>query len=231
MIKKYTTAIKLSFADLIRNWKALIGIVALAFAFGIVVQISSRLGVLGGFLAGLAQVGAYSYYFNWLSLSKHSKAIKFTELKDFNQELFFATLNVAFVFFIIEFILRSFQIGGQNQFFLLAINLLLFIIFNPIAEVIYKERPLQMEAFPTALNFIKEHWLEWLIPILLICLPIFAISPQAVPLILASAEPMLPASILLRVTAVLLQPEFLLFLIIPAHWLMLFRSRFYDQLS
>ncbi len=234
MLKKYLQALRLSWKDLYTHPIVFLGILALLLGYAVImnVLIKLNLGVAGGFILSLLEIAAISYYFNWLSLSRAPRGIKLNDLPEFNYNLFVSILNVAFVLFICDLMLRSFG-DSELKAVIICVNLLVVICFNALPEIINKHQYQGLTSFSESLDFIKRRWVEWTIPMLLAIIPMLILAPQLGLLEFATSNPLKPFLITLKNYLVFV-PFLGLFSIIPlvifAHWLMLFRRRLYDQL-
>lgn len=232
MIKLYITAINESFQDLIRNWRVLIGLFVLISIAIALIPIFSSFGIIGGFLVGLMIISILSYYYSWVSHSKHKKPIYFSEMKDFNMSIFNATISVAFILWIAGLLIGSFAKSSGSNFLPLAFNLLLIILLNPIPEIIYNKQYDGLSSIKESIEFTKNRWIEWLFPLVIIYIPILTTIPETFPLSLSQANPLLPASAVYISLSQYTNYQYILPVIfLASHWYMLFRARLFDKLQ
>ena len=232
MVKKYLSALKLSWLDFSRHLIVLPAMLLLSICYLLLSILFSKIGVAGGFLMGLLQVLALSYYYNWVCQAKNLRPLRIKELTEFNYPLFLAILNVAFVLFIANLFLRALG-DSLGQELVWGIKLIIFIAFNALPEVIVRYQFQGFESFKESLSFMQRYALEWSIPVLIFILPNILTSPRAGLILLASGDPLAPFLSLL--TSVMLIPEIpvilLLLATLPlAHLIMLFRRRLFEQL-
>ncbi len=235
MLKKYRQALLLSWKDLYRHPIIFLGIFALLIGFLICITIVSKLGLgmAGGFISGMLQVVALTFYFNWLNYCQAPRGIKFKDLPEFNSALFTAVINVAFVLFISDLMLQSFW-DSPLKAIVIGLNLIVVICFNPLPEIINKHQYQGLTSFSEALDFMKKRGLEWLPLIILPIIPILLLTPKMALIKLAISSPLMPFIVTLK-NFEFLGLSFGVLPIIPliifAHWIMLFRRRLYDQIA
>lgn len=228
MLKAYIYCLKTSFSDLYRNWRVVITTACISTAGLFLIPRFSIFGIVGGFMAGLMFVAILSYYYYWIANCQHLKPLNFKELITFNMSMFSATINVAFIFFIASLIINSISTSSGNQFIKMAYNLILVLLLNPIPEVIYREQYDGITSIKESFNFFQKNYIEWLLPLIILYLPILIYSPQNFPLLLSQSNPLLP---FLSVIQALGTTFVLPLILIIAHWYMLFRARLYDRLA
>jgi hypothetical protein len=154
---------------LFTNTALLAGVFALAFITVIIYQIILflPLEILKGFVLGLYQIAALTVMYGWLSDIVQGSKISFRGLISFQGDLFFKIMSVGFFLWIADLVIQSFLPGASGREWLLIYGFLIGIIFNPIPEVVYIHRFDGAHAFSHSLNFIKENWVEWFIPVLI----------------------------------------------------------------
>ena len=151
--------------------------------------------------------------------------------------MFLDILGVAFIFFLALIGLEFFIATDQSSHWRLLrtiVSLLLFLIFNPVAEVTYTHRFSGMHALSHAANFIKDNWIEWFIPLAILMAPAIYLYADSIALILANAEILLPATAIVRVWSIFgLITGYALSLIgiLIAIWFMLFRGFLFAALD
>lgn len=214
--------------DFIRNWRIIVALVPIPFLYAFIMPLLAPLGIIGQFLSAVANLALLTMYYYWIESSFNRKPLNINEILYFNKELFFSVLSTAFVLFLVNLILSTFAHISEDSFLLLAVNLIVFIIFNPIAEVTYNDLPQGYAAFPKSFEFIRSYWIEWFIPVAVIFLPLILV-PKEIALILSTASPLFPASIVFT-SLTNIHPLAVILALPLAHWYMLFRGRLYNAL-
>lgn len=197
-----------------------------------------------GFILGFIHIGLLSLYYRWLSEARDRQGLSIKDLLLFDRSLFFQTISVAFIFFLIDYFLSSLFRGIQQAaLFPLFLQLALVFAFNAIPEVIYLRRLDGMSALGTAVIFLRDNSIEWLLPFVVVLLPAVLLSPGGAVVLLSQSEPLLPP--LTVVTAwkpfviqyswqhgsELLGWGLTILSLVIANWYMLFRGYLYNALE
>jgi len=175
----YRQALQKTWQSLLRGWLAILAVVGFVFILTVAAQIASGLGVAGGFLLGAVNallVGA--------TLSLIEQSIRFTrtltakDVFDSFGHYFWDVIGVGFVLWLplmaLDLVVQN---NPNGQLISYAILLLLFILLNPVPEVIYLVRhDSPLDVFKSAYDFVLDNWIEWFIPIAILLLPI-VLSP------------------------------------------------------
>jgi hypothetical protein len=123
------------------------------------------LGILGGLVVGLvAQACLSSGLFLVKNMIDSGKA----DLNDFARGFKVYILELITISFILWIPLKlagmalaTVPNGGLIYF---CIEIALFVLLNPVPELIYRSRMSGLELLSASYNFIVENWIEWLIP-------------------------------------------------------------------
>ncbi len=161
----YGTAIKKSWQCVTRNW-----VVSFApLAYGVIMSLAGllalQLGLLGGFLLAIASQACVS---SGLHLIKNMITSGRANLNDFLNGFTAYLLDLLTVAFILWIPLRIAGMAlasvpnGGLIFFLIQVSL--YILLNPVPELIYQTRTSGLELLGASYHFIVENWLEWLLP-------------------------------------------------------------------
>lgn len=122
-------------------------------------------GMLVGLLIPVGYSLILSSYFEMLSDVITFGRIILRSFKNSFMRQFESIYSVFFFLFIINYVLR---ISFTNSDFILVINIFLSILFSSISESIYLEGYTGISCFKDSVNFIKENYLQWLIPFITI---------------------------------------------------------------
>ena len=177
LVDLYRKALRKSWQSLLRGWITIVAVIAFVFLLMLAQQIAAPLGFAGGFIIGAVNallVGAT------LSLIEqaitYARTLTIRDVFDSFGHYFWDVIGVGFVLWLP---LMALDMGTQNNpdAFLLsyAVMLLMFILLNPVPEIIYLVRhDSPLDIFKHAYEFILENWIEWFIPIGLLLLPLVA---------------------------------------------------------
>ena len=156
-------------------------IVALPPAFWLVLrvvqQIAGPLGMVGGFVVFLVIAACVSSYLSVVAEAVAHERIRPEELAQTFGRYLSSVAGVMFIFYVIEFLLSL--ITAQNPglgWLALVINLALFLVCNPLPELIYQGARDGIALVDDAVQFMRENAIEWLVPMGILLLPVFAIG-------------------------------------------------------
>jgi hypothetical protein len=156
--------------ELVRdNW----GIIFAPIAYGVLLSVAAMLvaplGIVGGIVMGVVMAACAS---SGLYLIENVVRIGKTSLQDFTRGFsvyLLDILTIAFIFWIPMRLLAQFAFTTPNGPLLyLGVQILLYVIFNPVPELIYQSRVSGLALLSASYQFIVENWIEWLLPNLLV---------------------------------------------------------------
>jgi len=180
----YATALKRSWECVRKNWVVSFAPIAYGIILAVIASLVAPLGMVGGLLFSVASQACVS---SGLFLIKNLVDGNRADFNDFLNGFTVYIWELILIAFIIWIPLRVAAMGlatvpnGALIYFL--IQLILYIVLNPVPELIYQTRTAGLELISASYNFIAENWLEWLLPnILLIAVGYF---------LLAAVEPLL----------------------------------------
>ncbi|RVU54739.1 hypothetical protein [Anaerosphaera multitolerans] len=137
-----------------------------SFIFFLINNILSRVGFytggsfLMGFIIAIAYALILSSYFSLLSDLHFYNRISFKYLSSSFKNYFYAIYSAYFILMLINIVGGSF---GYSLYQLVLI--VVFVIFNPLSEAIYVRGESYTSAYGYSLNFMKENFIHWLIPL------------------------------------------------------------------
>lgn len=217
-----------------RNALIIPGSIALYIAFMFVARLVQPLGIAGGFILGLTAIALLTLYYSWLLRANQKQRLRLNQLLDFDQELFFGIINVGFILFIATLLIGFLRTNPELQWVYLCVQLGIAIIFNAIPEVLYLERGTGIPALAESSRFVREYWIEWFIPFIVLVSPLLVVQPTDVLFLLAGTEPFLPPGVIVQaLRSALPQLELLglLAALVIATWFMMFRSFLFERLQ
>lgn len=150
-----------------------------SLVLGLVEQIAAPLGIVGGFLIFLAAAACVSSFLSILAEAIAHERIRPGELGQTFGRYVSSVAGVLFIFWVIELLLTL--ITQQNPglaWLAVAINLALFLACNPLPELIYQGTRDGLALVDDAVQFMRENAIEWLIPVGVLFLPLFAIGTR-----------------------------------------------------
>lgn len=234
-----------AFKDLLKNWIIIPGTILAFYLFSLIVPFFSALGIAGGFIAGFIYVALISMYYLWLSRTLRGEKLNWRDLKDFDQGLFWSFISVGFIFWILSYLFRPLGQMPDTLWAFGCFKLALFLLFNPIPEIVYIQRSESLYALKESFDFVKRNWIEWFIPLVILFSPLLILNPYFVLTSIAganpftaAAEPLLPPLLIFSLTRLTLDIQLggleviaIIFSLAITNWFMLFRGHFFQALE
>lgn len=156
-------------------------IVALPPLYSVIVTavqaLAGPLGLVGGFIIFLATAACVSSILSVLAEAVAHERIRVNELGPGFGRYLSSIATVLFLFWIIELLLTL--IVEQNPALAwlgLVVNVGLFLLCNPLPEVVYQGQRDGIGLVDEAVQFMRDNAVEWLLPVALLFVPIFAIG-------------------------------------------------------
>lgn len=232
----YADSAQLAAKGLVRNWPILIGCVALFYLFTFSSQFFGQFGFAGGMIVGMIEIALLCFYYAWISSTVQKERLRFSDLVHFDYSLFFNIISVAFIFFIVQFVLQSLTQGLDAKFPLLCVQLGIVIVFNCVPEVIYLHRIESGYALSEAARFTRDNWIEWYLPMLLVILPWLVTNPISVLVSLSISDPLFPPLIIIKGVVIsyagsVFASGLPILALLVATWFMLFRGHLFQALA
>src|SRR5262245_56521332 len=150
-----------------------LGIIFAPLAYGMLLSTAAMLfaplGIIGGLIMGIVLAACAS---SGLHLIENVVRLNKATLQDFTRcfsVYLWDILTIAFIFWIPMRLLAEVAFTTPNGPLLyLGVQILLYVIFNPLPELIYQGRVSGLALLSGSYQFIVENWVEWLFPNLLI---------------------------------------------------------------
>ncbi len=133
-------------------------------------------GFAGGMLIGLAMTFILSGFISVIVLISDTKKFDLQDTVSLTTSLFGPLINSLFILFIARFLLQPILMQVDSELWTRIIYIILFVLFNPLPEIVCRKGIGGLEAFKEALEFMKENGPEWLLALCLMFLPLFIIS-------------------------------------------------------
>ena len=173
--------------SLTRCWILIPVVIGLAIGLLVASSVIAPLGMLGGFLLGALNaliIGAT------LSLTEQavlgSRRLQWKDVPASFGQYFWDVISVGFmVWFPLMFLEMGLQMNPYQPLLLTAVFFLVFILLNPVPEVIYQSRAgSAFDIVRESYEFVLENWVEWFLPFAILFAPFgltffFQISSQA----------------------------------------------------
>lgn len=150
-----------------------LGIIFAPIAYSVVLSVAAMLlaglGIIGGIVMSVVVAACAS---SGLYLIENVVRMGKATLQDFTRGFsayLMEILTIAFIFWIPMRLLAQFAFTTPNGPLLyLGVQILLYVIFNPLPELIYQSRVSGLALLSASYQFIVENWVEWLLPNLVV---------------------------------------------------------------
>ncbi|CUQ67085.1 hypothetical protein [Candidatus Nitrospira inopinata] len=180
LLELYGQALRATWRSLKRSWVTVLALVGFGLLFVGAARIAAPLGMGGGLLLGIANAFLVGATLRLIEQSlSATRTIQPADVPESFGHYFWDVIGVGFVLWLP---MMALQMGTKanpyGQFLASAVMLLLFILLNPVPEVIYQVRhDSPLDVFKISYEFVLEHWIEWFLPFALMMLPIL-LSPD-----------------------------------------------------
>jgi hypothetical protein len=172
-IKAILWIYKTALAKTLQLLRENLGIIFAPIAYGLVLSAAALLlaplGFIGGMVLGVVLAACAS---SALYLIENVVRMSKATLQDFANGFtvyIWDILTLAFIFWIPMRLLAQFAYTAPNGPLLyLGVQILLYVIFNAVPELIYQGRMSGLAVLSASYQFIVENWIEWLLPNLLV---------------------------------------------------------------
>jgi hypothetical protein len=139
--------------------------------------LAAPLGMAGGFLVFLAMAACVSSFLSLLSEAVSHERIRLAELGPTFGRYLWSITGVLFLFWIIELLLTLITQQNPSLVWLaITVNLGLFLVCNPLPELVYQSGRDGLALVDEAVQFMRENAVEWLLPVAVLFAPLFALG-------------------------------------------------------
>ncbi len=168
----------------------IIGLVP-AYTLGLqfVTGLAAPLGFAGGFVIFFAMAACVSSFLTLLGEAVGHGRVRLEELGSSFGRYLSRVITVFFLFWIVRLLLQ--MTVSQNPdllWLLIAVNSGIFIVFNPVPELIYQGHQDGVALLQDAVQFTRDNLLEWLVPLAFLMAPFFLIDLQVGFLVMARLD-------------------------------------------
>ena len=172
----YATALRRSWESLLKNWVVSFAPWVYATLLTVLALVVAPLGIIGGFVLGLATQACIS---SGLYLIKNIVESRRADFKDFVNGFrvyLWELLGIAFILWIpMRVLAMALALTPNGVLIFTLIQLAIYILLNPVPELIYQTRSSGFALISDSYNFIVENWLEWLLPTIVLTIAGFLI--------------------------------------------------------
>jgi hypothetical protein len=145
---------------------------ALVIILGVLLRLTSLMGMAGGFMAGLLLAVALAGYFASIEVAVTERKIVIADIWPLTMQIFSPTLSVLFAYFVISLLLSFLLTGPSGQEILSLLGMVMAVALNPLPETIYQRGGQLTTMVSESFLFVKENFVEWFAPILIVFIPL-----------------------------------------------------------
>jgi hypothetical protein len=161
----YRVALRRSVELLVANWGIIFAPLAYSLILSAAAALVAPLGLIGGFImtAVTAACGSSGLFLieNVVRMGKFGFNDFFKGFSVYLWEI----LGIAFILWIPMTLLRQVAYStDEGPLIVLLIQILLYVILNPVPELIYQSRVSGLALLSASYEFIVENWIEWFAP-------------------------------------------------------------------
>lgn len=160
-----------TFGNIKNNWQVIFvglayALLAITIIFLMNFILAGPIGIFGGIIMVIVESALISSYLYVLSNVITYNRFRWKDIKYGITQYIWKVYGVIFVFYIAGLLLNLAAriLGPIFYTFYWILPIVVFIVFNPLPEVIYTKERDPLETLAYCLEFMKENWLNWLIP-------------------------------------------------------------------
>ena len=173
----YEQAAREAVAALFRAPIALAGLVVVQVVLLAAAVLFSPLGLAGGFIVGLLAAGCVGSYLYMVELALEKRPMGWEVIRESAGHYLWDVISVLFIFWMGELALQMLQI---NERLITVLWLVVFVLFNPVPEMIYQSQHRSMGLLGEAYRWSTENGPEWFGPQIALGLVIYLLAPGMV---------------------------------------------------
>ena len=173
-LQLYRQALLATWRSLTRNWLLVPAVMILAVLMYAVTGMAMAFGMLGGLLLGVANAFVIGALLGLLEQAvMGARQMVWRDLRDVAGGYFWDVITIGFIVWVPLQILELWmQANPYGPAIVSAVFLLLFILLNPVPEVIYQGRTgASLEILKDSYEFVLENWIEWFLPYAVVFAP------------------------------------------------------------
>ena len=173
-IQLYRQALLATWRSLTGNWVLVPAVMILAVFMYVVTGVAMAFGMLGGLLLGVANAFVVGVFLGLLEQAVvGARPMVWRDLWDVAGSYFWDVITVGFIVWMpLQILELGMQANPYGPAIVSAVFLLLFILLNPVPELIYQGRSgASLEILKDSYEFVLENWIEWFLPLAVVFAP------------------------------------------------------------
>jgi hypothetical protein len=145
-----------------RNWPVLGTVFIYAFVMRVAALVAGGLGLLGGFLVTLVWASCVGSFLYLVEMLVRTGRVSWGDFRRSFGVYVWEVVGVSFVLWIVFALATpALRTIPQGPGMILALDLLIFVFFNAVPELIYLGHSSSLELLAESYTFITENWIEW----------------------------------------------------------------------
>ena len=177
-IQLYRQAAQATLISFARSWILTFVVIIFTVLMIIVASLVAPLGMVGGLLLGAANAFVIGATLNLTEQAVlGSRSIRWSDIPQSAGQYFWDVISVGFlVWFPLLILQMALQVNPYQSVLTTAVFLLVFLLLNPVPEVIYQVRHgSAIDVIRESYEFVLENWIEWFLPLAVVLAP-FGVS-------------------------------------------------------
>ncbi len=173
-VRLYREAVQAAIQSFIRGWILTIAVVGAALLLVVVTMVVSPLGMLGGLIIGAGNAFVIGVTLSLVGqIVLGARQLSWSDIPQNAGQYFWDVISVGFlVWFPLMILQMALQANPYRPVLTSAVFFLVFVILNPVPEVIYQSRQgSAMEVVTESYEFVIENWVEWFLPLAVVIAP------------------------------------------------------------
>ena len=186
-IRLYQQSLLATLSSLRQSWILIPVVMIFALGLVLITALIGQLGMRGGLVLGAVNAFVIG---STLSLTEEAirggRRLQWRDIPQSMGQYFWDVISVGFmVWFPLLFLEMGLQANPYQPLIATAVFFLMFVLLNPVPEVIYQGRNgSALEVVKESYEFVLENWIEWFLPVAIALAPFglssfFQISSQA----------------------------------------------------
>ena len=173
-LQLYRQAFLATWRSLTRNWLLVPAVIILTAVMYAATGLAMGLGMLGGLLLGAANAFVVGAFLGLLEQAVMSaRPMVWRDLWDVAGGYFWDVITIGFIVWVpLQILELGMQANPYGPAIVSAVFLLLFILLNPVPELVYQSRAgASLEILKDSYEFVLENWIEWFLPLVVVLAP------------------------------------------------------------
>jgi hypothetical protein len=159
-----------------RNWPVLGSVLVYGLITTAAMILGANLGLVGGLLANLVWAACVGSFLSLIETMIRSGRLSWTDFGRSFGVYLWDVVGVTFIVWVVFAIVApAVRTLPQGPGILIAMNLLLFVLFNAVPELIYLGHHSSLEVLTESFAFISDNWIEWFPPTIVAVFLLFTI--------------------------------------------------------